>query len=199
MSNSKIIHKRSLLFNFSIKRKLQLRMLVKIWSIILVSLLVTGIIFYFYSDINIGKSYRLFHIKADNFMDFLFPVLACGFFTSLFLGVVVSLLFPHAIAGPIYRIENELVEIGKGNLCKKIILRKGDELEDLVDSINIMTVGLRDKIKTISDISGQIGELAERAVDEDHDATMKKIKLTNENLQEAVNKFKLCSQSSKHK
>lgn len=199
MSSSKMAYKRSRFFNFSIKRRLQLRMLVKIWSIILASLLVTGIIFYFYSDINVGKSYRLFHVKAENFMDFLFPVLVCGFLASLMLGVVASLLFPHAIAGPMYRIEKELAEIGKGNLCKNISLRKGDELKDLVDSINVMTGGLRDKIKTISDISGQIGELAERAADEDHDGTMKKIKLANANLQEAINKFTLDSRSSEYK
>lgn len=191
MSSSKMAYKRSCFFNFSIKRKLQLRMLVKIWSIILVSLLVTGIIFYFYSDINIGKSYRLFHVKAENFMDFLAPVLVCGFLVSLILGFVASLLFPHAIAGPLYRIERELAEIGKGNLCKDITLRKGDELKDLVDSINVMTGGLRDKIKTISDISGQIGELAEKATDEGPDGTIKKIKLANANLQEAINKFTL--------
>ena len=199
MSSSNMSYKRSRFFNFSIKRRLQLRMLVKIWSIILASLLVTGIIFYFYSDIAVGKSYRLFHVKAENFMDFLFPVLACGFFVSLILGFVASLLFPHAIAGPIYRIERELAEIGKGNLCKNISLRKEDQLKDLVDSINVMTGGLRDKIKTISDISGQIRELAERDADEDHDGTMKKIKLANANLQEAINKFTLGSRNSEHK
>ncbi len=191
MSSSKRTYKRSWFFNFSIKKRLQLRMLVKIWSIILASLLVTGIIFYFYSDINIGKSYRLFHVKADNFMDFLAPVLVCGFLVSLILGFVASLLFPHAIAGPLHRIERELAEIGGGDLCKNIKLRKGDEVKDLVDSINVMTGELRDKIKTISDISGQIGELAEKATDEDPDETIKKIKLANANLQEAINKFTL--------
>ncbi len=166
-------------------------MLIKIWSIILASLLVTGIIFYFYSDITIGTSYRLFHVKADNFMDYLAPVLICGFLVSLILGFVASLLFPHAIAGPLYRIERKLAEIGKGDLCKDITLRTGDELKDLTDSINVMTGGLRDKIKTISDISGQIGELAEKDTDEGPDETIKKIKLANANLQETINKFTL--------
>lgn len=191
MSSSKMAYKRKRFFNFSIKRRLQLHMLVKIWGIILASLLVTGIIFYFYSDINIGKSYRLFHVKADNFMDFLAPVLVFGFLVSLVLGFIASLLFPHAFAGPLYRIERELAEIGRGDLCKNIRLRKGDEVKDLVDSINVMTGELRDKIKTISDISGQIGELAEKATDEGPDETIKKIKLANANLQEAINKFTL--------
>jgi len=191
MSSSERTYKRSRLFNFSIKRRLQLRMLVKMWSIILVSLLVTGIIFYFYSDISVGKSYRLFHVKAKNFLDFLIPVLVCGFFASLILGVVASLLFPHAIAGPLYRIERELADIGKGNLCKEIKLRKRDEVKDLADSINLMIGELRDKIETISDISGQIGELAESATVERPEEALEKVKLANANLQEAIKEFKL--------
>jgi len=166
-------------------------MLFKIWAIILISLLVTGIIFYFYSDMNVGKSYRMFHIKAENFLDFLVPVLLTGFFASLVLGVVLSLLFPHAIAGPLYRIEREIVDIGRGNLRKEIVVRRGDELQDLADSINIMIMGLRDNIKTISDISGEIGDLAARAKDEGSDEIVNKIKAANVNLQETIKRFKL--------
>jgi len=133
----------------------------------------------------------LFHVKAKNFLDFLVPVLVCGFCASLILGVVASLLFPYAIAGPLYRIEKDLADIGEGNLRKDIKIRKWDELKDLADSINLMIGGLRDKIKTISDISGQIEGLAEKAAAERPDETLKKIKIANVNLQEAINKFKL--------
>ncbi|MBW1794014.1 MAG: methyl-accepting chemotaxis protein, partial [Deltaproteobacteria bacterium] len=117
--------------------------------------------------------------------------LVCGFFASLILGVVASLLFPHAIAGPLYRIERELADIGKGNLCKEIKLRKRDEVKDLADSINLMIGELRDKIETISDISGQIGELAESATVERPEEALEKVKLANANLQEAIKEFKL--------
>ena len=53
------------------------------------------------------------------------------------------------------------------------------------------TRGLRDKIKTISDISGQIGELAEGASTEPSEEALEKIKLANANLQETVSKFRL--------
>lgn len=121
-----IAFKRRKFFNYSIKRKLQFRMLLKILAIVLASLLLAGIIFYFYSDIAAGKSYRLFHVKADNFLDFLFPVLIAGFFASLILGVIAALFFPHAIAGPIYRIEQNFDDIEKGNLNKEISFRKGE-------------------------------------------------------------------------
>jgi len=191
MSSSERAYKRKKFFNFYIKKRLQWRILLKIWGIILASLLVTGIIFYFYSDINVGKSYRLFHIKAESFLDFLIPVLLTGFFASLILGVVASLFFPHPIAGPLYRIERDLVDIGKGNLRKEIRIRKGDELKDLADSINIMARGLRDNIKAISDISVEIGGLVARARDESPNETINKIEVANSNLQETIRKFKL--------
>lgn len=191
MSSSERAYKRGKFFNFSIKKRLQWRILVKIWSIILASLFVTGIIFYFYSDINVGKSYRLFHVKAESFLDFLIPVLLTGFFASLILGVVASLFFPHAIAGPLYKIERELVDIGKGDLRKEIKIRKGDELKDLADSVNIMVRGLRDNIKAISDISVEIGGLVARARDESPNETINKIEVANSNLQETIRKFKL--------
>ncbi len=166
-------------------------MLVKIWSIIFITLLLTGIIFYFYSDINIGKSYRLFHVKADNFLDFLFPVLLIGFFSSLVLGFFAAVFFPYAIAGPLYRIEKELVDIGKGDLKKRIKIRKGDEVGELADSINIMVEELRIKIKKMEDISGHIDELVAQASGENVNDIIKKIKAENASLREAVNIFKL--------
>lgn len=191
MSNSERAYKREKFFNFSIKKRLQWRILVKIWSIILASLFVTGIIFYFYSDINVGKSYRLFHVKAESFLDFLIPVLLTGFFASLILGVVASLFFPHAIAGPLYKIERELVDIGEGDLRKEIRIRKGDELKDLTDSFNVMIREFKDKIKTVNDISEQIGEIVARAEEEGSDETVKKIKVASANLQEAIKQFEL--------
>ena len=184
-------YKRKKFFNLSIKRGLQFRMLVKIWVIVLASLLVTTAIFYFYSDINVGNSYRLFHVKANNFLDFLFPVLIAGFSASLILGVVAALFFPHSFAGPLYRIEKEFIEIGKGDLKKEIRLRKGDEVHDLADSINVMVSNLRNQIKPISDMSGEIRELIEQSDSEGPPETLGKIKVVNEKLQQALKELKM--------
>ena len=109
-------------------------MFFKVLGVLLVALLVGGTIFYFYSDINVGTSYRLFHVKATNFLDFLLPVLLSGFFVSLLVGGFVALFFPHNFAGPLFRIESELIDIGRGNFSKKLKLRKGSEVNDLADA-----------------------------------------------------------------
>ena len=186
-------YKRKKFFNFSIKKKLQFHMLIKIWVIILASLLITSAIFYFYSDINVGNSYRQFHVKADNFLDFLLPVLITGFFASLVLGVVAALFFPHSFAGPIYRIEREIIDIGKGNLGKKIRLRKGDGVTDLTGAINTMAAQLRSRIEIISELSKEIGELIKKS-DSDREGpaeNLRKINVMNENIQQVLREFKL--------
>ncbi len=184
-------YKRKRLFNYSVKTRLQLRMFFKVLGVVLVALLVVGTIFYFYSDINVGTSYRLFHVKATNFLDFLFPVLLSGFFVSLFVGAFVALFFPHNFAGPLFRIESELIDIGRGNFSKKLKLRKGSEVNDLADAVNAMVQGLRDNIKMIGDISDQIGNLCEKASAENVDDILEKVKAANTDLQEAVGRFQL--------
>ena len=184
-------YKRKRFFNYSIKRRLQLRMLFKVWGIVFVSLVLAAVIFYFYSNINVGTSYRLFHVKAKNFLDFLFPVLICGFFASLILGIVVALFFPHAFAGPIHRIEKELVDIGKGNLTREISLRKGSEVRDLADAVNVMVADLRDQLRRISEAADEIGNLVEKSSSESADETLEKIKAASANLHAAVKEFKL--------
>jgi len=57
--------------------------------------------------------------------------------------VFAGIMLSHRIAGPTYRIERTLREIGRGNLDIRITLRKRDELAGIAEAINDMTAGLR--------------------------------------------------------
>ncbi|MFH1673457.1 MAG: methyl-accepting chemotaxis protein [Pseudomonadota bacterium] len=166
-------------------------MLLKIWVTLFIALIVFGTVFYFYSDITVGASYLQFHIKAKNFLDFLLPVVLLGFGVSLVLGVIGALFFPHSIAGPIYRIERELLQIGEGDLSKKLNLRERDSCKDLADNINKMVGELRNKIKQIDDCSDKIAHLVDTPDTADSSKTIEDIKNTTEALKKAVGEFKL--------
>ncbi len=56
---------------------------------------------------------------------------------------VIGILLSHRIAGPAYRIEKTLKEIGKGNFDIHIELRKHDELTGIAKAINDMTSDLK--------------------------------------------------------
>ena len=184
--------KRSRFFNFSIKKQLQLRMLIRIWLTLLVALVVFATVFYFYSDIKVGTSFRQIHVKANNFLDFLLPVILLGLGVSLILGFAGALLFPHSFVGPLYRLERELLEIGNGNLSKKIRLRKRDSHQELAENMNIMTGALREKIKIIDDCSEKLSGLVDGVPDtEISPDVVKEIRTSSGALQKAVKVFKL--------
>lgn len=79
---------------------------------------------------------------------------------------VAGLLLSHRIAGPVFRIEKVLKEIGDGNFDIQVHLRKRDELKDVAAAINQMNLNLKERklkeegiLHKISDTSKRIKEL----------------------------------------
>jgi len=166
-------------------------MLFKIWLIVFVSLLLAAAVFYIYSDINVGNSYRLFHVKAKNFLDFLLPVLLSGFVISLVLGALVALFFPHAFAGPIYRIEKELESIGRGDLTKQIQLRRGSEVTELAEAVNQMIRDLRGQVTAVRDAADEMSQIIQEASTRGGDESIEKVAAANQRLRTTLKDFKL--------
>ncbi len=69
---------------------------------------------------------------------------------------LIGLLLSHTIAGPIFRMEKVLKEVGEGKLDVDIKLRKRDELKDFAEVINEMTDNLKkqklSRKKTIEEV-----------------------------------------------
>jgi len=70
---------------------------------------------------------------------------------------IYSTFITHKLAGPIYAIKKAVNKIAKGDLTLRIRLRKGDDLQDLADSINLMTdntqmliVKIKEEFKEVS-------------------------------------------------
>ena len=63
---------------------------------------------------------------------FIFPV--------AFVIAAFSIVFSHRITGPIYRLEQTLDRFLQGEDVEPVRIRKGDELKDLVDKINSLTL-----------------------------------------------------------
>ncbi|MBI5573249.1 MAG: HAMP domain-containing protein [Elusimicrobia bacterium] len=59
----------------------------------------------------------------------------------------ISVYFSHRIAGPIYRLEKDLLHmVNEGDLTKQFRLREKDELKELAEALNTMTANLRTKL-----------------------------------------------------
>ena len=97
------------------------------------------------------------------------------------------MFIPHSFAGPLYRIERDLKErIGEGDLTTRFYLRKGDKVKELAESLNIMLEKLNLKIGDVKTISNDLSLLSSA----NGNLPIEKLKLIQERLAEAVQKFK---------
>lgn len=77
---------------------------------------------------------------------------------SIFVVAFICIFVTHTIAGPVYRMERVVRNIGEGDLTHFTKLRPKDELKDLADAMNDMTMGLRNKVINLKEVLGQIDE-----------------------------------------
>ena len=156
-------HKRKLL-NFSVKREMQFRMIGRIVLLLFVSLLLSSLIYYFFADREVTSSFKLFHVKARNFLDFLLPAVIGSFLVSLVVGVIGSLFFPKPIAGGVYRIEQDLQKVvAQGDLTLQVKLREGDQVVSLAAEVNAL---LQDQRERIGRLDKSLERLEQYIVDE---------------------------------
>ncbi len=75
---------------------------------------------------------------------------------SILVVAFICVFVTHTIAGPVYRMERVAKSIGEGDLTNFIKLRPKDELKDLADAMNEMTMGLRSKVLSIKESSDKV-------------------------------------------
>jgi len=170
--------------NLSVKRKFQMWLLVRILGTVLLSSVVAALVLYFYSRHEVAASFYDAHIKIRRVSDLLLPVVAAGTFVSLLGGMLLALFLPQKIAGPLFRIENNLRELGAGNLKIFVKLRGGDTLDDFADTVNSSASGLRERFQALKDAQ----EALEKALDGNQDPEVTK---TLARQKAAMNLFKI--------
>lgn len=124
---------------YFVKKKLQFKyMLFVLLAMLVPTALCGGLLYYLIwqtvaAEVAIPEAIAETLIPAlDKVNIILFITLPIVFFFMLLASIYIS----HKIAGPIYRVENELKEILNGNYSRRIKLRSHDELQEIADAIN---------------------------------------------------------------
>jgi len=138
-------HKRKKL-NLSVKKEFQKWLFVRMFGTVLLSSLVAAAILYFYSQQEIGASFYEAHIKIRKVSDLLLPVILAGSFVSLISGSLLALFLPQKLAGPLFRIEQDLRAVQEGDLTVTIRLRSKDTMKSFAEVINHTIACLCDKM-----------------------------------------------------
>ena len=112
----------------------------------------------------------------------------------------VSIYITHKIAGPLYRLKKSLFMITEGNLDVKVKLRKGDDLKDLAEHVNILVDTFRTFVTTVTVdydlLSDYISEIerdikANVLTEESGRKIIKKVQDSRKNIETALEKFKI--------
>lgn len=183
------LYKRKLL-NLGVNRAMQLRMIARLTCILLVSLLISSGVFYYYANQRISASFLLFHVKAQNFLDFLLPVVGISFVISLVVGAIASLFFPKNVAGALYRIEEDVRRIAAGDLTVRVRLRSGDEGGSLAGEINQLVERFRETIIKVQDSLHQAGEISGTGAE----TAQKESRAIYDRIHKELNTFKVAAE-----
>lgn len=178
------------IINYSIKREMQYRLLLKVMFIAFIATGLAGAFFYFYSNQEVGQSFRQFHITARSFLDFLFPAVIIALLIGIVTSFGMAIFFPHSIAGPLHRIERDIKErLGEGDLSVRFSVRKGDEVGELADALNIMVEKMRLKVEKVKSVSEELATNT-RNINK-NDESFKKLSELAGKLKKAVDEIKL--------
>jgi len=139
--------------NYFIKKDFQAKFILKFCLLLLAGVALSAGLLFLFSQDTLTSSFQQSRLVIENTSWAILPaVLYTGLITLALLTIAtifVTLFISHKIAGPMFRFEKELKDIGQGDLTKKVMLRRKDQTAELARCINDMTAGLREKIVDI--------------------------------------------------
>ncbi len=152
--------------NMAVKKEFQRWLLVRISGTVLLCAGVAALVLYFYSRQEIGDSFYTAHIKVRRVSDLLLPVILAGSAVSLLSGILLALFLPQKVAGPLFRVEQELEKVAEGDLTVRVTLRENDTLQDFAGVVSQTVDDIRRKVKVIQDglVEGASDEARKQAL-----------------------------------
>ncbi|GMR05253.1 MAG: hypothetical protein BMS9Abin24_049 [Thermodesulfobacteriota bacterium] len=147
-----------------LERGFKLKFGLKLCLLTITGMAAGSALLYFLTFRSLGGSYKeaiytLYELKIR-----IFPLIFASYYSIFILVVVtmaiaaISVLFSHKIAGPLFRVERNLEEIGSGDLTVQTRFRGADQLIALSGDINDMTRSLNHAARSLSDASVHIEE-----------------------------------------
>jgi len=190
--------------NYFISKAFQSEFVLKFCGLVALGSIVFGIILYLFSKHALTTSFENSRLVIKSTADYLFPGLLLGgvivaVFTALAASAVVVLM-THRIAGPMYRFEKYINEIGSGRLDADLKIRKKDQFQNMAGALNKMTGDLKLGLSEVNEVSAKldklIGELSDSSsreilLREDIKRIVSELKKDKQNLSKALGYFKI--------
>ncbi len=190
--------------NYFINKAFQSEFILKFCGLVVLGSAVFGIILYLLSKQTLTTSFENSRLVIKSTADYIFPGLLFGgiiaaTFTALAASAVV-ILMTHRIAGPMYRFEKYITEIGSGKLNSDLKIRKKDQFQNMANALNKMTEDLKLGLTEVNEVSAKLDKLIEELsysssreilLREDIKRIVSELKKDKQNLSKALGYFKI--------
>ena len=133
----------------------------------MVTIIIASILLYLYSKGVVDAEYLSFKTDVRRVSEVLLPVLIAASLTSIVCGLLIALFLPQKIAGPLFRIEQDMLRVSKGDLTKSITLRCADILKEHSETINMAVGNIGNMVKDVKESGNALEtKIAESGTDE---------------------------------
>jgi len=136
--------------NYFVKKDFQIAFILKFCLIVLVGAVISSSLLLFASRDTLTSSFNNSQLTLQNTWTAILPNVVTTGVITLFLVTLVTaaviLFVSHKIGGPLFRLEQEVQEIGKGDLTRKVTFREKDQITPLADGLTGMTDSLNKKV-----------------------------------------------------
>ncbi|MFA5388472.1 MAG: methyl-accepting chemotaxis protein [Candidatus Omnitrophota bacterium] len=151
--------------NYFINTKFQSEFILKFCGLVIVGSIVFGTILYLFSRHTLTTSFENSRLVIKSTADYIFPGILFGgimtaIVTALCAGAVVMFM-THRIAGPMYRFEKYINEIGAGKFYSDLKIREKDQFQNMAGSLNKMTHDLKYGLAEVNNVSEKLDKLIE--------------------------------------
>ena len=151
---------------YFIKKDFQFKFILKFCLLILAGVVLSTCLLFLFSQDTLTSSFSQSRLVIKNTSMAILPAVIYTNLITLGLislsAIFVILFISHKIAGPMFRFEKEIKEIGEGNLTNKITLRKKDQITEIAQCLDKMIASLHDKVFDIKIGVDHILELASK-------------------------------------
>ena len=190
--------------NYFINRAFQSEFIIKFCILVIAGSAVFGVLLYLFSKNALTTSFENSRLVIKSTADYIFPGLLFGgilvaVITAIAAAAVVMFM-THRIAGPMYRFEKYIKEIGSGRLYSDLKIRKKDQFQNTVGVLNKMTEDLKLGLTEVNEVSTKLDKLIEELSDsssreillrEDIKRIVTELKKDKQNLSRALGYFKI--------
>jgi len=190
--------------NYFINKAFQSEFILKFCGLVALGSAVFGVVLYVFSKNALTTSFENSRLVIKSTADYLLPGLLFGglivaMLTALAASVIVMLM-THRIVGPMYRFEKYISDVGSGSLHSDLKIRKKDQFQNMVASLNKMTSDLKLGLVEVNEVSAKLDKLIEELSDssnreillrEDIRRIVSELKKDKQNLSKALGYFRI--------